>query len=292
MFQISELENRLIKLSLDEDLGNLGDIGTNAIFSATDNSEGKFIAKDDGIIAGLNIARSVYRLLLNEYLICGEDFKEEQVVFTANYKDGDFVQKGDVLAVVEGKTRALLTGERVILNIMQRMSAIATRTDKVVKLLDEIGIKILDTRKTAPGMRVFDKKAVKIGGGVNHRIGLYDMVMIKDNHIDFAGSITNAVNKVRLTKNDVKIEVETRNKNEVLGAVQNNVDVIMFDNMTPEMIIELKKFIPDHIKTEVSGGITPENITQYKYTGVDYISMGFLTHSVTAFDISFISSTK
>ncbi|MBO1910976.1 carboxylating nicotinate-nucleotide diphosphorylase, partial [Microvirga sp. 3-52] len=194
---------------------------------------------------------------------------------------------GDKIAAVTGPIAHLLTGERVILNLMQRMSGIATVTNKCVEMLNDPAIQICDTRKTIPGLRMFDKYAVVCGGGKNHRQGLYDGVMIKDNHIAFAGSITKAVQRVReKIGHMVKIEVETETRQEVLEAVEAGADVIMFDNRTPKEVKAFGHDVPESIVTEASGGITLENLATYHGTGVNYISLGFLTHSVKALDIS------
>lgn len=202
--------------------------------------------------------------------------------------DGETVQPGESIARVEGSIRALLTAERTALNILQHMSGIATATKQAIDALGNPGIGVCDTRKTLPGMRMLQKYAVRCGGGKNHRFRLDDGVMIKDNHISGAGSITAAVEKVRLNVGHmVKIEVETKNKEEVLEAVAAGADVIMFDNATPGQVKEWRTLVPKHIITEISGGITPENIAGYADSGADVISLGWLTHSAQALDISF-----
>ena len=201
--------------------------------------------------------------------------------------DGDPFQKGDRLAVVRGNVADLLKGERVVLNLVQRMSGIATTTRRAVELLGDVKTRIADTRKTTPGLRMLEKYAVRTGGGFNHRFGLYDGVMIKDNHISFAGSIINAVQRVREKLGHmVKIEVEIETKDQLLEAIEAGVDVIMFDNRSPQEIKEWISLVPDGIVTEASGGITLENLADYKDTGVDVISLGFLTHTVKSLDIS------
>jgi len=203
-------------------------------------------------------------------------------------KDGDRVEKGDILGAVYGPIVQLLTGERVILNIIQRMSGIATLTREAVERLDSEHTRICDTRKTMPGLRMFDKYAVTCGGGYNHRFGLYDGVMIKDNHIAFAGSITKAVAAVKQQLGHmVKVEVETETKEQVLEAIEAGADIIMFDNRTPEEVKEFAALVPSSITTEASGGLTLANLHEYGKTGVDYISLGMLTHSAKALDISF-----
>lgn len=262
-----------------EDIGN-GDLSVQFLFSNTIGS-GKLIAKEDGIFVGEAVISEGYQLL------------DSNVECTFFRKDGEVVQKGDVIASVQGKMDALLTGERVILNVIQRLSGIATLTNKAVQLLKNSETKICDTRKTTPGLRMLEKYAVRLGGGHNHRYGLYDGVMIKDNHIEFCGGITNAVQTVRKhVGHMVKIEVETETREQVLEAIEAGADVIMFDNRSPKEILEFKKLVPPHIVTEASGGITLENLAQYGETGVDIISLGFLTHSARALDISFNVGNK
>lgn len=266
-----------IESYLIEDIGT-GDLSTELIFNNESKSSGYFIAKDDGIIAGLEIPDQVYQLL------------NQKVDFKAFYKDGDFVKAGNIIGEATGPVKGLLIGERVILNLMQRMSGIATQTFRAIQLLDDPSIRICDTRKTAPGLRFFDKLAVQIGGGYNHRMGLYDSVMLKDNHIAFAGGIEAAVAQVRnRLGHTTKIEVEIETKAQLIEALKTEVDIIMFDNRCPEEIKPWLKLVPNSIITEVSGGITLADIERYRHTGVNYISIGALTHSVKAFDISFNS---
>lgn len=257
-----------------EDIGDR-DLTSEGIFPATQQGKGMLIAKDQGIIAGLPIIQELYQLL------------DPNMKVTLFVQDGEKVEAGDVLAEVHGPVVHLLTGERVALNLLQRMSGIATITKKCIDQLNDDKINICDTRKTMPGLRMFDKYAVTAGGGKNHRFGLYDGVLIKDNHIAFCGSITTAVNRVRESVGHmVKIEVETETVEEVQEAVEAQVDVIMFDNRSPDEIKEFVRYVPRHIITEASGGITIETLSAYAQTGVDYISLGFLTHSVKALDIS------
>lgn len=257
-----------------EDHGDL-DVTSSSIFPSSKCGSASFIAKEDGIVAGIDIIKVGYHLLTNEMNI------------TILKKDGEAVAKGEVIAIVEGPMREILTGERVILNLLQRMSGIATITNKAVKELNSEHTRLCDTRKTTPGLRMFEKYAVTCGGGFNHRFGLYDGVMIKDNHIAFCGSITKAVKAVRdRLGHMVKIEVETENADQVKEAVEANVDIIMFDNRTPDEIKEFVKMVPNHIITEASGGITLDVLKDYRTCGVDYISLGFLTHSAKSLDIS------
>jgi len=263
-----------IKQFLLEDIHH-EDLTSDAIFPSTQTGTASLYAKNNGILAGVDLIKTVYNIL--------DDEIDVQLFKT----DGDELKKGERIATISGKIRSILSGERVILNLLQRMSGIATITNKAVKTLDNPNIKITDTRKTTPGLRLFEKYAVRCGGGYNHRFGLYDAVMIKDNHIAFCGSIAKAVAMVRKKVGPtVKIEVETETISEVKEAVAQQVDIIMFDNRTPDEIIEMKKYVPDHILTEASGGITLENLHLYRHTNVDFISLGFLTHSVQALDMS------
>ncbi|EAD1383733.1 TPA: carboxylating nicotinate-nucleotide diphosphorylase [Listeria monocytogenes] len=273
----SILMNQVIQAFLLEDIGQY-DLSAETVFPRDTMGEGIFLAKETGILCGISIPPKVYELLGGN------------IQFEAYKKDGDWIQKGDIIAAVTAPVRTLLSGERVILNLMQRMSGIASQTNFAVKQLDDSAIRICDTRKTAPGLRAFDKYAVQTGGGFNHRNGLYDGVMLKDNHIAFSGGITSAVSTVREKLGHmVKIEVETETAEQVKEAVQAGADIIMFDNRTPEEIKQLVKLVPPHITTEISGNVTLENIHRYKGSGANYISLGSLTHSVRAFDISFNS---
>ncbi|EAC3453114.1 carboxylating nicotinate-nucleotide diphosphorylase [Listeria monocytogenes] len=273
----SILMNQAIQAFLLEDIGQY-DLSAETVFPRDTMGEGVFLAKETGILCGISIPPKVYELLGGN------------IQFEAYKKDGDWIQKGDIIATVTAPVRTLLSGERVILNLMQRMSGIASQTNFAVKQLDDSAIRICDTRKTAPGLRAFDKYAVQTGGGFNHRNGLYDGVMLKDNHIAFSGGITSAVSTVREKLGHmVKIEVETETAEQVKEAVQAGADIIMFDNRTPEEIKQLVKLVPPHITTEISGNVTLENIHRYKGSGANYISLGSLTHSVRAFDISFNS---
>ncbi|MEH7121384.1 carboxylating nicotinate-nucleotide diphosphorylase [Neobacillus vireti] len=268
-----KLRSQLEKFFI-EDIGEQ-DITTDLIFS--DQTTGKivFLSKDEGIFCGEEVIKTGFLLLNNELTV-------ELFV-----KDGQAIEKGQELAHVSGKIADLLKGERVVLNLIQRMSGIATLTQKTVHTLDSGHTRVCDTRKTTPGLRMLEKYAVRCGGGFNHRFGLYDAVMIKDNHISFAGSITKAVEAVRNKAGHmVKVEVEVETEAQVIEAVEAGADVIMFDNRTPEEIIEFIKLVPAGIITEASGGIQLSNIADYRDTGVDYISLGYLTHSYKALDIS------
>lgn len=266
----------MLKAFLMEDIG-YEDLTSSAIFPIDQHGEGYFVAKESGILAGSEIIRETYHLL------------DPAIHVELLLKDGSEIKSGDQIARATGPIRQLLSGERVILNLVQRMSAIATLTKECVEILDDSSIHILDTRKTTPGLRMLEKYAVRIGGGHNHRFGLYDGIMIKDNHIAFCGSITEAVKKARSHAGHmVKIEVETESADQVAEAVSAGADVIMFDNQTPESIRELIKLVPERIWTEASGGITPENLAAFRNTGINGISLGALTHSVRSLDISFL----
>jgi nicotinate-nucleotide pyrophosphorylase (carboxylating) len=272
----SELPSEIsqyIKCALEEDIGT-GDVTTNTIVPAGASLRGRIVAKQDGIVAGLDIARDVFLTL------------DEQVRFIPKVEEGSRVTRRDVLAEVEGPARALLTGERPALNFLGRMSGIATLTRKFVDAVAGTKAKILDTRKTAPGLRMTDKLAVRLGGGENHRTGLFDMVLIKDNHIDFAGSITNAVERVRASGTTLEIEVETRTLDDVREALALGVERILLDNMSPDMMREAVAICGGRAKLEASGNVTLDNVLEVAKTGVDYISVGALTHSPVVFDVS------
>ena len=275
--QYENLITKLLDLGIEEDI-NTGDITTESIIPATMNAVATMTAKQAGVISGLDIVRMVY-----------ERFQQD-VVFTPYCKDGDSVEKGDVILKIEASYPTLLRGERLSLNLFQRMCGIATETAKYVKELDSANTELLDTRKTAPGLRVLDKLAVKHGGGTNHRMGLYDMAMIKDNHIKMAGGISKAVEQVR-SKIDpqIKIEVETTNLDEVREAIAAGADIIMLDNMdnaTMTEAVSIIKAANPAIKTEASGNMNIPRLKEVAATGVDYISVGALTHTVKAMDIS------
>ena len=275
--QYENLINKLLDLGLEEDI-NTGDITTESIIPASMNGVATMTAKQDGVISGLDIVKMVY------------DRFQDNVVFTPYFKDGDAVRKGDVILRIEASYPTLLRGERLSLNIFQRMSGIATETAKYVRELEGTHTELLDTRKTAPGLRVLDKMAVKHGGGTNHRMGLYDMAMIKDNHIKMAGGIAKAVEQVRAhIAEGIRIEVETTNLDEVHQAIEAGADIIMLDNMDNKTMAEAVGIIKASgkgIKTEASGNMNIARLKEVAATGVDYISVGALTHTVKAMDIS------
>lgn len=268
-----------IKLWLAEDIGD-GDHTTLCCIPADAVGRSRLIVKDTGIIAGIEVAKKVFEIFDNELII------------TQYMHDGDEVKPKDIAFDVEGKVRSLLQTERLMLNIMQRMSGIATRTREYVKLLEGTRTRILDTRKTTPGLRMLEKEAVLIGGGCNHRIGLYDMILLKDNHIDFAGGISQAIDRANKYLKDnnknLKIEIEVRNfdeLNEVLAS--GNVNRIMLDNFSVADTRKAVEIIGGRFETESSGGITETTIREYALAGVDYISVGALTHSIKSLDMSF-----
>ena len=262
-----------IRRALAEDIGS-GDVTTNSIVPPNASLRGRIIAKQEGVVAGLQVAEAVWRTL------------NELVTFTPKVADGSRVENRTELAEVAGPARDLLTGERTALNFLGRMSGIATLTRQFVDAVAGTRAIILDTRKTVPGLRLADKLAVQMGGGQNHRTGLWDMVLIKDNHIDFAGSLTAAVRRVREAGVQVEIEVEARTLNDVREALSLGVERILLDNMTFETMREAVQITAGRAKLEASGNVSLENVLEVARTGVDYISVGALTHSPKVFDVS------
>ena len=270
--------NEIIDRALQEDIGE-GDHSTLSCVPENATGKAELIIKEDGILAGVELALMIFHRF---------DPALEIQVFL---KDGQQVKKGEIAFVVKGSSRSILSTERLVLNFMQRMSGIATQTNKIVQLISGTNTKLLDTRKTTPGIRYMEKWAVRIGGGHNHRFALYDMIMLKDNHIDYAGGIGPAIDRANdyLFKNelDLKIEIEVRDKSELLQVLEKgNVDRIMLDNFTPDEIREVLPLIPEKYETEASGGITLETIRSYAETGIQFISVGALTHSVKSLDMS------
>jgi nicotinate-nucleotide pyrophosphorylase (carboxylating) len=259
----------IVKEALKEDIGK-GDITTSSIVPASMKSKAIIIAKEEGVIAGLDIARDVFREL------------DRNIIFRKKVAEGDFVKKGEIIAEIEGSTRAVLSGERVALNFLQMLSGIATTTRKFVQLSGEVVV--LDTRKTTPCLRALEKYAVRVGGGSNHRFNLNEAVLIKDNHIEIAGSVAKAIEMAR--KTGKKIEVEVKNIKELAEAIEIKADIVLLDNMNVEQIKECVKFVRGRAKVEVSGGVNLNNIKQIAKTGADYVSIGMLTHSPKALDIS------
>lgn len=269
------LLDQLIDIAIEEDIST-GDLATNALIAKGQRATALITAKADGVISGLAVAERVL-----------ETISTEEYLFEPYLQDGDRVAKGDKILKIEGIYRDLLTSERLMLNFLQRMSGIATATRQMVDLIAGTKAQLLDTRKTVPGHRLTDKLAVKHGGGTNHRMGLYDMAMIKDNHIKAAGGISKAIKQVKATLPiSVKVEVETTNLEEVQEALQGGADIIMLDNMSSEMMKEAVALIGNNAATEASGNITHERIREVAETGVDFISVGALTHSVRALDMS------
>jgi nicotinate-nucleotide pyrophosphorylase (carboxylating) len=262
-----------ITRALEEDIGP-GDVTTDTIVPPNAFLRGRIVAKDKGVVAGLSVVEQVMRTL------------DQRVTFLTSVEDGMEVTRGVVLADLEGPARALLTGERTALNFLGRMSGIATLTRRFVDAVAGTKAVILDTRKTAPGLRFADKLAVRLGGGQNHRTGLFDMVLIKDNHIDFAGSITTAVERVRASGTELEIEVETRTLENVREALALGVERILLDNMSLDTMREAVAMCDGRAKLEASGNVTLETVLEVAGTGVDYISVGALTHSPKVFDVS------
>jgi len=274
--EMADLAARSIDLFIEEDLGkDRRDITTESVIPDNVSAQAKFLFKQNCVIAGLNLMPEIFKRF------------DPAIEIELKAKDGDVVENAPLaLATIKGNARALLSGERLALNILQRLCGVATVTKKFAELANPLGIKILDTRKTGPGMRVFEKMAVQIAGGTNHRFGLYDQVLIKDNHLVVAGSITKAVQQAREKNPEVIIEVETTNEAQVQEAFASNADIIMLDNMKPEMIKRCIDLTSGKAKFEISGGVNLSNIKDYLIPGVYAISVGALTHSAPAIDIS------
>jgi len=265
---------KIVEEALEEDIG-FGDITTESIVPEDMNSKAVIIAKEEGILAGLPVAKAVFKTL------------ESSVEFKELKKDGDKIKEGDIILEIIGKTKTILMGERTALNFIQRLSGIATYTRKCVDMVRPYGVKILDTRKTTPTLRILEKYAVKIGGGENHRFALYDMVLIKDNHIRVAGSIKEAIRRVRENVSHVyKIEVEVSNLEELKEALETQVDIVLLDNMDYETLKEAINMAKGKVLIEVSGKISMEDLEKIAKLGVDFISMGKLTHSFKSLDLS------
>lgn len=277
MSMVSNSIIEIIRRALEEDI-RTGDITTDAIITENRTAEGAFLVKQDGVLAGFDIVEACF----DEY--------DPDIDFTRHYSDGDKVLTGAVAAVVQGNAGSILTVERTALNFFQRMSGIATLTHQFADKIKHTNAKLIDTRKTVPGLRETDKLAVRMGGAENHRMGLYDMFLIKDNHIEAAGSIANAVEACKTWRNkngrEIKIEVETKNPEEVEEALACGVDVIMLDNFNIELMKEMVKLIKGKCKVEASGMVNLDTVKEIAETGVDYISAGALTHSAKALDIS------
>lgn len=279
MYTVDELNKQLIELSFSEDIGD-GDHTTLCCIPEDAMGKSQLIIKENGILAGIRIAKEIFHQF---------DPSMKVEVFM---EDGSTVKPGDVPMIVTGKVRSLLQTERLMLNVMQRMSGIATMTAQYVKRLEGTRTRVLDTRKTTPGMRMLEKEAVKIGGGVNHRIGLFDMILLKDNHVDFAGGISNALDRCEAYQKEhglnLKVEIEVRNFDEIRQVMENGkANRIMLDNFNVENTRKAVEMIGGKFETESSGGITIETMRDYAECGVDFISVGALTHSVKGLDMSF-----
>ncbi len=271
--QWSEVE-KIIDLALEEDIGK-GDLTTELLFPDDIECHAVIRCKEKGILAGLPVANSVFRKL------------DSSVEFSESKKDGDIIKTGDVIVKIRGSQKSILTGERLALNIIQRLSGIATTTSKYVQAVEGYNVRILDTRKTLPGMRTLSKYAVSIGGGENHRIGLFDGILVKDNHIKLAGGIKKAVERIKRSSSpSQRIEVETSNIDQVRQSLEAGADIIMLDNMSDDLIKEAVSLIGKRALIEASGGITLNRVRKVAESGVDFISIGALTHSAQALDIN------
>mgnify|MGYP006147470585 FL=1 len=268
----------IIDIALAEDIGE-GDHSTLACVPENATGKARLLVKEDGILAGVELAEMIFKRF------------DPNLKIDILIKDGEMVRVGDVAFIIQGSSRSILSTERLVLNFMQRMSGIATQTFRICQLIEGTSVKLLDTRKTTPGIRFLEKWAVRIGGGYNHRFALYDMIMLKDNHIDYAGGIRPAIERthsyLKATGKDLKIEVEVRNESELREVLEcGGVDRIMLDNFTPDEIRRVLHMIPDSYETEASGGITEATIRSYAETGIQFISVGALTHSVKSLDLS------
>lgn len=272
--------DHLIQLALKEDLNELGDVTSNLLLTSSDKGKAIIIAKQKGIIAGLPVVNQVF------------DKVDSRIKISNVVEEGASVNVSDIIAKINGPLRGILTAERTALNFLQRLSGIATRTSQFVEKVKGTSAKILDTRKTTPGLRVLEKYAVQVGGGANHRMGLFDMILIKENHIRAAGSLSEAVKRIKenmLEQNvNLKIEVEARTLDDIKEALKIKVDRIMLDNMTVSQIQEAVNLVAARVELEASGGVTLENVREIAETGVDFISVGALTHSATALDLSLL----
>ncbi len=277
LLQLPDIQ-ALIDIALREDIGS-GDHSSLACIGNSKQGDAYCLAKDEGVICGLELAEFIFHQI------------DPSLVFKTNFKDGDLIKIGDIVFTVEGKSVSILTAERLVLNFCQRLSGVATQSRIISDMIKTYKTKVLDTRKTTPGMRLLEKYAVKVGGSFNHRIGLYDMIMLKDNHIDFAGGIKQAIEKthayLKANHLDLKIEIETRNLDEVKQVlVVGGVNRIMLDNFTPDLIKQAVDLINGAYETEASGGITIHTINDFAKAGVDFISIGALTHSAKSIDLS------
>lgn len=264
---------KFLKLALKEDIGS-GDITTNTLISTSRKVKAKIIAKDNFILCGIDIIKEIFLLL------------DKNIKFNKKFNDGDFVRKNSTIAEISGNARAILSCERTALNILQHLSAIATKTRRFVDIAKKYNVQILDTRKTIPGLRLLQKYAVKVGGGKNHRLGLYDEILIKDNHIALARSASSALKKCKEKHPDKKVEIEVKTLKQINEILPYKPDIIMLDNMKISEIKKARRIIQDKAKIEVSGGVNLKNIEKIAKCGVDYISIGELTHTISAPDVS------
>ncbi len=280
MISIDSQVKFLVENALREDLENLGDCTSKFILDPGDSCRAKLIAKQKGVLAGFDVFEYVFKK-------CNKD-----IIVERNFEDGESVENRDLICSINGNAISILTAERTGLNFFQRLSGVATLTSKFVKCVEGTKVKILDTRKTTPGYRILEKYAVKMGGGHNHRMGLYDMILIKDNHIAAAGSISNAVSLAVKSMNgknlDLKIEVEVTNQNQLIEAIGLPIQRVMLDNMSLENIRKAVEFVNGRIETEISGGVTLKTVREFAETGIDFISVGALTHSAKAMDFSLL----
>ncbi len=270
----------IFKLAIKEDVG-YGDITSQLVIPPKSYAVAQIIGKEDFLLAGMPFIRRFFNLLAEHFHV-----PEEKLNFTEHRKDGDFINKGTIIAEIKGEAMLILAGERIALNILQRLSGIATLTSEFVKKVEGLEVKILDTRKTTPGLRFMEKYAVKIGGGFNHRFALYDAILIKDNHIKIAGSVRQAIERVKKSNIHQKIEIEVKNLDELKEAVESGADIVMLDNMDIETLKKAVKIAKGKVLLEASGGVNLLNVREIASTGVDFISIGALTHSAKAVDIS------
>ncbi|MCX8034326.1 MAG: carboxylating nicotinate-nucleotide diphosphorylase [Thermodesulfovibrio sp.] len=274
------LVDELFKLSILEDIGS-GDITSQLIVPEDCISKAQIICKEDCFLAGLPFVKRFFYILSQNF-----GLQPNAIEFKAYCKDGDFIEKGKIIAELTGNARLLLAGERIALNILQRLSGIATLTAEFVRRTKDFNVKILDTRKTTPGLRFMEKYAVRVGGGHNHRFALYDAILIKDNHIKIAGSVKEALSRVKKNFFHQKVEAEVKNLEELKDAISSGADIVMLDNMDIDMMKEAVRIAKGVVLLEASGGVTLDNISEIASTGVDFISIGALTHSARAVDIS------
>ncbi|GAB6182761.1 carboxylating nicotinate-nucleotide diphosphorylase [Thermodesulfovibrio hydrogeniphilus] len=276
----SPLVDEILKLSILEDIGN-GDITSELIVPENCFAKANIICKQELVLAGMPFVKRLFQILKESYIPQSQNIEIKEF-----YRDGDFIKKGEVIASIQANAKLLLAGERIALNLLQRLSGIATLTREFIRKVEGYNVKILDTRKTTPGLRFMEKYAVRIGGGFNHRFALYDAILIKDNHIKIAGSVKEALRKVKDQSVHQKIEIEVKNLEELKEAIDEGAEIVMLDNFDLDKMRKAVEFAKDKVLLEVSGGVTLENVREIASTGVDFISSGALTHSAPAVDIS------